>query len=133
MRLLAPLHRYRARRLLAGAERGDVVDQFNLALSLEDAGDDEGAERWYLLAAAQGDPDARNNLGLLLDRTGRKPEALPLLIAAAEESGDAAISYNVAVLCEELGDQVRALAWYQRAAQLGDRDAAAELADRGLT
>jgi TPR repeat protein len=70
-----------------------------------------------------------NNLALLLDRTGRKREALPLLVRAAE-AGDAEAAFNAGVLCEELGDSAGASGWLRRAAKLGDRDAARVLRSR---
>ncbi|MEH1124855.1 hypothetical protein [Micromonospora sp. CPCC 206061] len=130
MGFLALIHRLNARRYRAGAEAGDPVDQYNLAIELERAGDDVAAESWYRKAAEAGDPDSRNNLALMLDRTGRKSEALKLLVAAADD--DAEIAYNVAVLNEELGDEIAALAWYRRASEMGDSDAARELRRRGL-
>ena len=84
----APLHRLVARRCRVGAARGDLVDAFNLAVDLERAGDIQEAERWYGRRPSGGDPEATNNLALLLDRTGRKQETLPLLVRAAKR-GDA--------------------------------------------
>lgn len=131
MRLLAPIHRLIARRYRAGADSGDRVDQYNLAIELERAGDDVEAEKWYRSAASGGDRDAINNLSLLLDRTGRKEEAIPLMESVAKH--DPEIAYNVAVTHEELGNDIAALFWYRRAAELGDTQAARELRRRGLS
>ncbi|RKR92652.1 hypothetical protein BDK92_7098 [Micromonospora pisi] len=129
-RVLSPVHRLLGRRHQAGAVAGDTVEQFNLGLSLDRAGDREGAERWYRAAAEAGDSDAANNLGLLLDGdANRKPEALPWFAQAAE-AGDAEAAWNAAVLCEELGDSVAALNWYRTAASRGDRHAIRELERR---
>lgn len=50
------------------AERGDAAAQFTLAAMCATGQggpkDEAEAVRWYRAAAAQGDPDSQNNLGL---------------------------------------------------------------------
>jgi Flp pilus assembly protein TadD len=118
--------RLQVRRLQPGADRGDMVDAFNLALALERLGDDEAAERWYRQVAGTGDVDAMSNLGLLLARTGRWDEALSYLRIAVER-GDSEAAYNSALICEETGNSEGMRYWYTKAAAMGDDDAVAWL------
>lgn len=125
-RSLRLISRWQARRLRSGADAGDPVDAFNLAITLERLGDDSGAERWYRCVADTGDTDAACNLGLLLARTGREREALTLLGRAAVQ-GDADAAYNAAAVCEDTDDLAGARHWHQVAASLGVKSSAAWL------
>jgi TPR repeat protein len=116
----------RVRRLQPGADAGDPVDAFNLALAFERLGNDSGAERWYRWVADTGDADATCDLGLLLARTGRENEVLKYLGIAAEQ-GDSDAAYNAGAVCEETDDLEGARYWYSNTAALGDENAAAWL------
>jgi TPR repeat protein len=115
--------RLQVRRLRPGADRGNLVDAFHLALALERLGDDEAAEGWYRQVAASGDLDAMCNLGLLLARTGQGSDALSYLKAAAEH-GDSDAAYNAGAVCEDADGIESARYWYAKAAAMGDVDAA---------
>lgn len=93
-----------------------------LAARQVSVGDDDEAEYWYRVAAAGGDLNARNDLALLLDRTGRTPEAVALWRAAAD-SGQADSAYNLAIELEQTGDLREAQRRYRQALTAWEADA----------
>ncbi|WP_091629501.1 MULTISPECIES: tetratricopeptide repeat protein [Amycolatopsis] len=121
-RALRLVSRWQVRRLEPGAQAGDPVDAFNLALALERLGRDGDAERWYRWVAETGDVDGACNLGLLLARTGRENAALKHLGIAAKQ-GDSGAAYCAGEVCEDTDDIEGARYWYDMAARLGDQDA----------
>ena len=55
--------------IIKAAEQGDAIGQYNLG-AMYDYGDgveqsDEAAEKWYTLAADQGNTDAQYSLGVM--------------------------------------------------------------------
>ncbi|MET8147171.1 hypothetical protein ACIBSW_11975 [Actinoplanes sp. NPDC049668] len=127
MKRFPKAQRRKIQRLQAGALRGDLVDAYNLALELEQVGDDAQAERWHRVAASAGDPQALNNLGAFLHEAGREQEALTFFVAAAE-AGDVFGARNAAVLYEKRGEDEAAERWFRAAASGGDHLGGAWLA-----
>jgi TPR repeat protein len=84
------------------------------------------AERLLRRAAEAGRPDAANNLGLLLQESGRLPEAEHWYQAAAE-AGHQDAANNLGVLLQQSGRLPEAEHWYQAAAEAGHQDAANNL------
>ena len=84
------------------------------------------AERLLRRAAETGRLDAANNLGLLLQQSGRLPEAERWYQAAAE-AGHQDAANNLGVLLQQSGRLPEAERWYQAAAEAGHQDAANNL------
>lgn len=84
----------------APAARGDADALFNLAqayrLGRGVAEDLEQAEKLYARAAASGHLKAADNYGLLLFQEGRRDEAMPYVVAAAER-GDPRAQYLLGI------------------------------------
>ena len=82
------------------AERGDADAQFNMAqayrLGRGVERDQDQAELFYARAAAQGHIKAADNYGLMLFQAGRRDEALPYVLSAAER-GDPRAQYLLGI------------------------------------
>ncbi|MCF8483891.1 MAG: caspase family protein [Rhodobacteraceae bacterium] len=104
-----------------------VEAQFKLALSLDAAGQDLEAAKWYLAAAQQGHAQAMNNLGLMLKNGEGVPEddveAVKWFRAAADKGVAGAMnslgrSYDEGEGVAE--DDAQAVVWYRAAAEKGN-------------
>jgi predicted O-linked N-acetylglucosamine transferase (SPINDLY family) len=96
----------------------DLNRRLAAAVAAHESGDTAGAERLYnsVLAAAPGQPDALQLLGLLKAQGGRLAEAEALLRRALAAGGaSAAIHFNLANVLNELGRLEPALAHYSEA------------------
>lgn len=115
------------------AQKGDPVDQFNLALCYEQGDgvtqDWVKAAEWYRKAALQGDPYAQLNLGMCYVAghgvQSDQRQAFAWFLKSAEQ-GQAFAQTNVGN-CYLDGegvdkDAVKAVAWYRKAAAQGDPD-----------
>ncbi|WP_327331373.1 tetratricopeptide repeat protein [Streptomyces anulatus] len=83
----------------------------------------EEAEKWFRIGVDEGDLDAVNGLGLVLEVRGATDEATRLYQRLAE-SGEAVGAYNFGVLLEQRGDLEEAASWFARAHELGEYDGA---------
>jgi TPR repeat protein len=116
--------------LQAKADAGDAEAQFELA-GAYDTGrgvrhDAAQAMHWYRAAADQGQPDAQNSVGSLLQQDKRYAEALTWYEKAAGQNH--AQATNNAANLYDLGrgvpqDRKKAFALYQHAADLGSAEA----------
>lgn len=92
---------------------------------------------WYQRAAAQGQVQAKYNLGVMYENgEGTSPDmtrAFKWYLSAAQD-GDVLAQFNAAnMLAKGMGvarNEFEATRWYQRAAQQGDPDAAFNVANR---
>jgi TPR repeat protein len=84
------------------------------------------AESLLRQAAGAGLADAANNLGLLLQQTGRAQDAEPWFMQAAQ-AGNADAANNLGLLLQQTGRAQDAEPWFMQAAQAGNADAAANL------
>jgi TPR repeat protein len=105
----------------AAPEEGFAVGVAAAALEVADV-----AQRAFARAAEEGNSDAANNLGVLLEERGDMNGAENWYRKAAENGAPYA-AYNLAVVLAGKGDQVEAEDWYRRAANAGDEDAANNL------
>ncbi|MFJ6810510.1 sel1 repeat family protein [Streptomyces anulatus] len=83
----------------------------------------EEAEKWFRIGVDEGDLDAVNGLGLVLEVRGATDEANRLYQRLAE-SGEAVGAYNFGVVLEQRGDLEEAASWFARAHELGEYDGA---------
>jgi peptidoglycan hydrolase-like protein with peptidoglycan-binding domain len=91
---------------------------FNLALQLEEDGDQTAAIAAYREADRLGHAAAANTLGVLLEGHGERTAA-EACFRRADQRGDANGAFNLAVILEAAGDHTGALSAYQRADRLG--------------
>ena len=84
------------------------------------------AEHLLKVAADAGHAEAANNLGVLLQQSGRLPEAERWYQAAAD-AGQPDAANNLGVLLQQSGRLPEAERWYQAAADAGQPDAANNL------
>jgi TPR repeat protein len=126
--------------LRADAENGEVKDQYALRMMLGAmyefgqgvSHDDNKAFKWYMLAAEQGNADAKAAIYNLAKKN--IPEALKILRADAE-NGEVKDQYALRMMLGamyEFGQGVRqgykeAVIWYQLAAEQGDAVATAAI------
>lgn len=115
-----------------GAKLGNLTSQFNLGLLYKrEFKDLKRAEKYFRMAAGQGDSDSQTNLGGLLIEKGEYQEAIKWFKLAADQKDSLAL-YNLGTLYEDgLGVQVdlqKALNYYRRAAELGDEESQVEAA-----
>ncbi len=126
--------------LTTAAEAGDAEAAFRLGRRLYDSAEDKAeARRWLKAAADLGHVRAATLLGLMtmagVGGAADRDEARRLFLFAAS-GGDATALYHLGVLYAEgprregggpAQDAVRALFWFQTAAECGDVDAMSNL------
>ncbi|MFE7722744.1 protein kinase [Nocardia rhizosphaerihabitans] len=110
------------------ANAGHTGAMYNLAVLLEERGQQTDAENWYRRAAdAEGHPATMYNLGNLLKRRGKLGEAENWHRRAANAGHTGAVS-NLGVLLAGRGEQTEAEGLYRRAAHAGHTGAMRNLA-----
>jgi uncharacterized protein len=112
------------------ADAGDSYGLFNMGFLANRRGDAAGAEKWFRKAAHAGHPGAMDSLGRILEKRGENRAAWALVSRAAD-NGEAEAMYWMATRARDLpggGRQGEAERWFRRAAERGQRAAAAELA-----
>lgn len=127
--------------LMEAAEQGDVIAQYNLAVSYQEGeGVEENPElafKWFLKAAEQGDSDAQYQVATCY-RMGEgvaenKNESINWLIKSAEQ--DNANAYYGLASCYDRGygsikaDPAKAFELYVKSAELGQPQALNEIAN----
>lgn len=122
-----------ARKWLAkAAKAGHVKSQYNLAVLLEEAGEEDQARQWYKKAAAQGHVKAAYNLGLL--HLNEEPATAARYLGEAADRGHAPAQYQLALLCEEgrgvSVDRGKARKLFEAAARAGYAPAQVNLGSR---
>ncbi len=141
-----PLHPYRMsvsewRALLARAKRGDSEAEWGVADRFGDGCKDHKgkilvqrsarrAAEWFRRAAAHGNGNAQNNLGVLLSNgdgvTKNIKEALRWLRKAVC-AGNTCASHNIAITYRQIGKLRMAVKWFRKSADAGDEDALIQL------
>jgi tetratricopeptide (TPR) repeat protein len=105
------------RREAEDRRRQEAAQHFENALSLEESDLDAARDAYMAALAAHADHlDARINLGRLLHLKGNLPEAEKIYRAARHSS--ALLSFNLAILLEDLGREVEAIIAYREALAL---------------
>lgn len=93
-----------------------------------DTGDYRTAARWYRKAAEAGSSTAWHALGLLYSEgwgvRRDVPRALAYYRKVWRKEGDTSACSNIALIHAQAGHRARALAWWTRAVERGDGDAA---------
>lgn len=122
-----------ARKWLAkAAKAGHAKSQYNLAVLLEGAGEDELARQWYKKSAAQGHVKAAYNLALL--HLDGEPAMAARYLEQAAGRGHAPAQYQLAVLCDEgrgvSADRGKARRLFEAAARAGYAPAQVSLGAR---
>ncbi|WP_406378579.1 tetratricopeptide repeat protein [Streptomyces sp. NBC_01618] len=143
------------------AEAGNAQAAVHVGFRCHEAGDQDGAERWWRTAADAGDAEGAFHLGLLLVREGRAREGERLWERTAErlgtprqgvtsmpsgrdtgashriggmaESGEVYAAYHLGLLSWEREDHEAALAWWTLAAGAGHLAAVFRLCELHLT
>lgn len=110
-----------------GAERGDALAAFNLAVLLEQEGNMDDAEQFYRQAAEAGMAEAMNNLGLLLLARGNIGAGKHMLRDAIANGSTDAPS-NLGIELKKLGELDEAEQHLLSFAAGGDNVAAGSLA-----
>jgi tetratricopeptide (TPR) repeat protein len=101
----------------AGDSAADAAAEFERALALEDSDPDAAQEAYEAcLAADMNHSEARLNLGRLLHQRGRLREAERIYRTA--EAPEALLSFNLAVLLEDLHREEEAISAYRNALAL---------------
>lgn len=97
-----------------------------------DARDFRTAARWYRKAADAGSSTAWHALGLLYSEgwgvRRDVPRALAYYRRVWRKDGDTSACANIALIHAQAGNRARARAWWTRAVERGDGDAAYDLA-----
>ena len=94
----------------------------NRAEKYEKEGKIIGAKEWYEKAAAKGDAEAMNNLGVFYEKEGEKAKAKEWYEKSAAR-GVAEAMTNLGVLYEKEEDKAKAKEWYEKSAAKGDAKA----------
>ncbi|MCC6715363.1 MAG: sel1 repeat family protein [Gammaproteobacteria bacterium] len=114
------------------AKAGHVKSQYNLAVLLEEAGEEDQARQWYKKAAAQGHAKAAYNLGLLYLQ--EEPAAAVRYLEEAAKQGHAAAQFQLALLFDEgrgvSADHGKARKLFESAARAGYAPAQVNLGSR---
>ena len=100
----------------------------NLGSVLEEKGDLEGAEAWYLRAARGGNAYAMSNLGLLLAERGNARDAT-MWYRRAATMGNTGAMHNLGCLLKGVGDLDGAEEWFRYSVDGGNTSSRTSASD----